>query len=100
MENEDFTFLFDIILENFGTDNIFWVFYVLNFIFAAIAYQLGFARKLSSIKTVFVYIVLAIGTYIITIFSIFNLPITESLIVVAIILAIYRFRMYKQRKSN
>ncbi|MFC3040202.1 YlaH-like family protein [Virgibacillus xinjiangensis] len=100
MEDINFTFLFDIILETFGTDHIFSVFYVLNLIFSAGAYQLGFARKLSPIKTIFVYILLAIGTYIITIFSIFNLPITESLIIITIVLAIYRFRLYQQRKKE
>ncbi|MFC2950240.1 YlaH-like family protein [Virgibacillus sediminis] len=100
MEDVNFTFLFEIILNSFGTEHIFAVFYVLNLIFAAVAYQLGFARKLSLLKTVFVYILLAIGTYVITIFSIFNLPITESLIIITIVLGIYRFRMFQQRKAQ
>lgn len=100
MQGENFTLLFDFILENFGTENIFLVFYILNLVFAAIAYKLGFAKKLPLIKSIFVYILLAIGTYIITIFSIFNLPITESLIAVSLVLGIYRFRLHRERKAK
>ncbi|WP_100011088.1 YlaH-like family protein [Lentibacillus sediminis] len=100
MQGENFTLLFDFILENFGTENIFLVFYILNLVFAAIAYKLGFAKDLPLLKSVFVYILLAIGTYIITIFSIFNLPITESLIAVSLVLGIYRFRLHRERKAK
>ncbi|OZU90449.1 hypothetical protein CIL03_04695 [Virgibacillus indicus] len=96
----DFNLLFDFILDNFGTENIFWIFYVLNLIFGAISFKLGFARELSLLKNIFVYIMLAAGTFVITIFSIFKLPITESLIIIAAVLAIYRYRLYKQRKSR
>ncbi|PAV29873.1 hypothetical protein CIL05_08310 [Virgibacillus profundi] len=96
----DFNLLFDFILEINGTDNIYWIFYVLNFIFGAISFKLGFARELPLLKNIFVYIMLGVGTLIVTIFSIFKMPITESLIIVAVVLAIYRFRLYRQRKVN
>ena len=96
----DFNLLFDFILDRFGTDNIFWIFYVLNLIFGAISFKLGFARELPLLKNIFVYIMLAVGTYVITIFSIFKLPITESLIIIAVVLAIYRYRLHKQRKAK
>ncbi|MEC5422827.1 YlaH-like family protein [Virgibacillus sp. C22-A2] len=96
----NFSLIFDFILDYYGTSNIFWIFYVLNLIFGALSFQLGFARKLPLIKTIFVYIMLAVGTYILTIFSILKLPITESLLVVAIVLAIYRLRLYKQRQAK
>ncbi|RDW18523.1 hypothetical protein CWR48_12730 [Oceanobacillus arenosus] len=91
---------FDFIIENNGTENIFWIFYVMNLIFAAIAFKLGFARKLSLLKNIFVYFMLFVGTYIITIFSVLRMPMTESLIIIIIVLAIYRTRLHFQRKAN
>ncbi|CDQ40249.1 MULTISPECIES: YlaH-like family protein [Virgibacillus] len=101
MENTNFTLIFDFVLDQFGTDvNIFWVFYILNLIFSIIAYKLGFARKLPMLKSIVVYILLAIGVYILTIFSIFQMPITESLVVISIVLGIYRFRLHRERSSQ
>ncbi|MBY7143765.1 YlaH-like family protein [Virgibacillus sp. NKC19-3] len=91
--------IFDFVLNHYP-NYLFWIFYVLNLIFGAIAFKLGFARKLPLLKTIFVYVMLAVGTYIITIFSIFQMPITESLIIISLVLAIYRFRLHRQRKRN
>jgi len=92
--------IFDFILETNGIDNIFWVFYIINLLFAVIAYELGFAKKLSPIKTVIVYLLLLVGNYVITIFSLLKMPMTESLIIITIVLAIYRTRLHFQRKAN
>jgi len=97
----NFSMIFDFLLDNYGTSiNLFWVFYVLNFIFGVIAYKLGFAKKLPLAKSIVIYILFAIGVFIITIFSILKLPITESLIIISIVLAIYRFRLHNQRKEE
>lgn len=95
-----FSFVLDYILTNYGTDNIFWTMYVINFILSAIAYKLGFARKLTLGKNIFVYSMLLVGNYLTTIFSIMMLPMTESLIIIVIVLTIYRTRMYMQRKAK
>lgn len=92
--------IFDFIYNNFGAKNIIWMFYVLNYIFAAIAYKLGFARELPLLKSIFVYIMLAVGTIILTIFSLVKLPITEVLIIISVVLAIYRFRLYRERSTS
>ncbi|WP_156290466.1 YlaH-like family protein [Oceanobacillus salinisoli] len=98
---ENFRLVFDFVLEWNGTDNIFWIFYVLNLILSIIAYELGFAKKLPVLKTVIVYILLLIGVYILTIFStVMRMPSVESLIVINLVLAIYRTRLHFQRKSN
>lgn len=96
----NFNIIFEFIVTNYGTDHIFWVFYFINLILAIIAYELGFARKLPLMKTIIVYVMLAVGNYIITIFSLLQYPITETLIIVSIILSIYRFRLYRQRKAK
>lgn len=92
--------IFDLVLEVNGVENAFWIFYIINLVFAVIAYELGFAKKLSPIKTVIIYLLLLVGNYIITIFSILKMPITESLIIISIVLAIYRTRLHFQRKAN
>lgn len=98
--DSNFNLIFNWILETYGPDHMFWTLYVLNLIFGSIAYKLGFARELPLLKSIFVYIMLAVGTFIITIFSIMKLPITESLIITSIILAIYRFRLHRERKRK
>lgn len=92
--------IFEFVLSQFGTDQMFTILYLLNLIFGAAAFKLGFARRLPMLKSIFVYIMLAVGTYILTIFSIFGLPITESLIIISIVLGIYRLRLHQERKRK
>lgn len=89
--------IFDYLESN---DHIFGIFYVLNFIFGIIAYKLGFARKLPILKSLVIYALLAIGTFILTIFSIMRLPMTESLIIVSLVMGIYRFRLHRERQRK
>lgn len=93
----NFHLIFDFIVNNFGINNIFWVFYGLNLVFSIIAYNLGFARKLPLLKTIFVYILLFIGTFITALFSVLRMPITESLIIISLVLGIYRLRLHRER---
>lgn len=88
------------IIEQYGVENLFLSFYILNLIFSIISYKLGFARKLPLVKSLIVYILLAVGVFVITIFSVLGLPMTESLIIISLVLAIYRFRLHRERQSN
>jgi len=83
-----------------GTHQLFWSFYVVNVILSVISYKLGFARQLPIGKSFLVYICLIIGVFVITIFSIMGLPITESLFIIALVLAIYRLRLHNERKHR
>lgn len=87
-------------LYNFLFQHIFWVFYFLNLLFGIIAYKLGFAKKLPLLKSLLVYVMLAIGMFIIAIFSIARLPMTETFIIISLILGVYRYRLYKDRQSR
>lgn len=80
--------------------SVFWKFYIVNLIFSIIAYKLGFARELPLGKSIFVYVMLVVGVFVLTIFSLMNLPITESLIIISLVLAIYRYRMHVRRKKK
>lgn len=99
METE-FSIIFNFIVNNFGTKNVFWTLYVLNLVFSIIAYKLGFARELPIVKSIIVYILLAFGVMIITLFSIVKYPMTETLIIISAVLGIYRYRLHKERKSK
>lgn len=78
----------------------FWLMYGIILILSIIAYKLGFAKELPLLKSIFVYILLAIGTFITTTLSILQFPIAESLIIIVLVLAIYRFRLYRDRKAR
>lgn len=96
----DFGLIFNFIVNNFGTKYVFWTFYILNLIFSITAYKLGFARKLPLLKSLLVYVLLAIGVVIITLFSIVKYPMTETLIIISAVLGIYRYRLHKDRQSK
>ncbi|MFC4025426.1 YlaH-like family protein [Oceanobacillus longus] len=98
---DGFRFVFDLVVEINGIENIFWIFFAMNFVLCAVAYELGFARKLPLGKTIFVYMMLLIGTYILTIFTtVMKMPTVESLLVIILVLAIYRIRLHRQRKAT
>lgn len=97
----NFSILYEFIVEHYGTENTFNIFFILNYIFGVIAYKLGFARKLPILKNIVVYIMLAVGMFILSLFSsIGGYPITESLIIISLILGIYRYRLHKERKGR
>ncbi|RYG74039.1 hypothetical protein EU245_04000 [Lentibacillus lipolyticus] len=96
----NFSFIFDLVVSYQDSINIFWTFYVMNLILSAVAYKLGFARKLPILKSVLVYIILAFGMLILNFFSLVGYPVTDSLIVICLILGIYRYRLHLQRKSQ
>jgi hypothetical protein len=92
--------LFNFIMDHFGIEYIFWTLYTLNVIFSIIAYKLGFARQLPLLKSFLVYVLLAVGVFILTVFSVLQYPMTETLIIISIVLGIYRYRLHRQRKSE
>lgn len=75
----------------------FMLLYLTTVILTIITFKLGFARKLPLMKTIVVYAVLVIGTFILTLVLGLNLPLPESMLVAAIILGFYRLRLYKER---
>lgn len=78
----------------------FFFLYLTIVILTILAFKFGFAKQLPPLKSAIVYIVLVIGTFFITLMFGLNLPIAESLSVVALVLGIYRFRLYRERKSQ
>lgn len=98
--DSSFSLVYELVLNYQESINVFWTFYVMNLVLAAIAYKLGFAKQLPVLKSVVVYILLVFGMLIVNFFSLVGYPITDSLIVICIVLGIYRFRLHLQRKSK
>ncbi|MRG85544.1 YlaH-like family protein [Salinibacillus xinjiangensis] len=97
--DQGFRPLTDIFIEHIGGVEGFWYLYLTIVIFAAITYKLGFARKLPLLKSIVVYIFLALGCFILTFFS-EGLPMLEVLVVSALVLGIYRYRLAQERKRR
>ena len=76
-----------------------WYLYVTVLILSVIVYKLGFARELTLLKNIVIYISLAFGCTILTFFAAF-LPIAEGLFIIALFLGIYRFRLFLHRKAQ
>lgn len=64
-----------------------------------LVYKLGFAKPLSLGKSIIIYLFLFLGCTVLTFLAIF-LPITEGLVVAALILIIYKIRLYNQKKQD
>lgn len=76
-----------------------WLLYGTIVGLAIIVYKLGFAQKLSFVKSFIVYLFLVLGSTILTFFGAF-LPIAEGLVVAAIILIIYKLRLHQQKQGQ
>lgn len=92
--------ILDLVINSEFQPYTFWVMYGIIFILSVISYKLGFAKELPILKSIIVYILLVVGTFITTLFSILQLPIAESLVIITLVLAIYRFRLHRERQSR
>ena len=100
--------VYEFVMEQYGVEQVFNILYIVNLILAAIAYKLGFAKKLPILKSVIVYILLAFGIFVLNILFIIvpatlaaqPLPMAESLVIICVVLAIYRIRLYLQRQAK
>ncbi|WP_047982937.1 YlaH-like family protein [Ornithinibacillus californiensis] len=100
--------VYDLVMERFGVEQVFNILYIVNLVLAAFAYKLGFAKRLPILKSVVVYALLAVGIFILNILFIIlpatlaaqPLPMTESLVVICVVLAIYRVRLFIQRQAK
>ncbi|MBD8068442.1 YlaH-like family protein [Bacillus sp. PS06] len=76
-----------------------WFLYLTIFGLSILVYKLGFAQKLPILKSVIIYLFLGFGCTLLTFLAIF-LPITEGLVVAALILIIYKIRLYQSKKQS
>jgi hypothetical protein len=76
-----------------------WLLYFTILGLSVLVYKLGFAKKLPLLKSVVIYLFLAFGCTILTFLGIF-LPVAEGLVVAALVLIIYKIRLYQAKKQN
>ena len=76
-----------------------YVVFILVFILSAIVFKLGFARELPLLKNIIIYTFLFLGCIMLTFFAFF-LPMIEGLIVAALILIVYKSRMWREKREE
>ncbi|MFJ7647983.1 YlaH-like family protein [Lysinibacillus sp. NPDC097279] len=76
-----------------------YVVFFLVFALSAIVYKLGFAKKLKLSQNIVIYVFLFLGCIMLTFFALF-LPMVEGLIVAALILIVYKTRMWREKREE
>ncbi|MEK4698737.1 YlaH-like family protein [Solibacillus sp. FSL R7-0668] len=76
-----------------------YVTFVLVFLLSALVYKLGFAKKLPIRKNVIIYTFLFIGCIVLTFLALF-LPMIEGLIISALILIVYKSRLWREKREQ
>jgi uncharacterized membrane protein len=76
-----------------------YVVFLLVFALSAIVYKLGFAKKLKLSQNIVIYVFLFLGCIMLTFFALF-LPMIEGLIVAALILIVYKTRMWREKREE
>ncbi len=77
-----------------------YIVFVLVFILSAIVYKLGFAKNdLTLVKNIIIYIFLFLGCIVLTFLALF-LPMIEGLIVAALILIVYKTRLWREKREE
>ncbi|MEK4128874.1 YlaH-like family protein [Solibacillus sp. FSL W8-0474] len=76
-----------------------YVTFILVFLMSAIVYKLGFAKKLTLGRNIVIYAFLFIGCIVLTFLALF-LPMIEGLIVAALILIVYKSRLWREKREE
>ncbi|MGA9172655.1 MAG: YlaH-like family protein [Thermoactinomyces sp.] len=74
--------------------------YLIILVLTAIIYKTAFAVRLPVLKSVLVYVCLALGCGLLTLFHYMNFPMIPALAVTVILIAVTRLRLYMVRKQN
>lgn len=76
-----------------------YITFVIVFLLSAIVFKLGFARELPLMKNIIIYAFLFLGCVMLTFFAFF-LPMVEGLMVAALILIVYKSRMWRDKRDE
>lgn len=87
------------IIELFGVQAAVYIYWVILIALSILVYNLGFAKKLKVWQNAIIYTSLAVGSLLLLILS-YQLPVVESLIVAALVLGTYKFRLRKHQKEQ
>ncbi|MBA4494284.1 hypothetical protein H1191_08195 [Paenactinomyces guangxiensis] len=73
--------------------------YVIILVLTGIIYKTAFARKLPILKSLVVYVVLALGCLLLALFHYMGLPIIPALFATVILIIITRVRLYYSKRK-
>lgn len=76
-----------------------YVVFILVFLLSALVYKLGFAKKLRLGQNIVIYVFLFVGCIALTFLALF-LPMIEGLIVAALILILYKVRLWREKREG
>lgn len=76
-----------------------YVTFILVFLLSALVYKLGFAKQLKFGQNVVIYIFLFLGCIVLTFLALF-LPMIEGLVVAALILILYKNRLWREKREQ
>ncbi|KAB2337364.1 hypothetical protein F7731_07065 [Cytobacillus depressus] len=97
--NERLSFFAALFKVQENSDLGMWLLYLTIIALCIIVFKLGFAKKLPIAKSMIIYLFLILGCTVLTFFAVF-LPITEGLVVAALILIIYKIRLHQSKKQE
>lgn len=76
-----------------------YVVFILVFLLSALVYKLGFAKQLKMSQNIVIYVFLFLGCILLTFLALF-LPMVEGLIVAALILIVYKTRLWREKREE
>ncbi|WP_407920375.1 YlaH-like family protein [Gottfriedia luciferensis] len=76
-----------------------WILYGLIVVLSIVVYHLGFAKKLSILKMLIIYILLMVGCSFLT-FLALRIPIVEALLASVFVLGVYKIRLHQSKKNK
>ena len=76
-----------------------WILYGLIVVLCIVVYHLGFAKKLSILKSLIIYVLLMIGCSFLT-FLALRIPIVEALLASVFVLGVYKVRLHQSKKQK
>ncbi|KKB39208.1 hypothetical protein QY97_00110 [Bacillus thermotolerans] len=87
------------LVQLIGVNGAVWVYWATIILLCIVVYNLGFAKKLSVIQNIVIYVSLIAGSLLLLILS-YQLPVVESLFVAALVLGVYKLRLKLHKQEN
>ncbi|WEG11713.1 YlaH-like family protein [Pullulanibacillus sp. KACC 23026] len=85
--------------HKWSSDHMIIILYLTIVALSIVVYKLGFARKLPPLKSLIIYVLLLFGCIIMTILAL-QLPIVGALTIAAVVLIIYKLRLYQSKRRD
>jgi hypothetical protein len=77
-----------------------WSLYFIILILSVVIYKVAFARKLPPLKSLVVYMVLAMGCVLFWIMQLAKFPMIQALLITVIIIVVTRVRLWYSKKQE